>query len=219
MFAALLDTCVLWRSLQRDFLLSLAIEGMYRPIWSTAILEELEYEEAAKLVDRGATACEAARRARHLIAQIRNAFTDAEATGWEALEGTYNLPDPDDEHIVAAAFVSGAGVIVTRNFRDFPADKLPNHILAVNPMSFARDSGTESGQSVGRRRSDRRPVRPLRAAASGRWRPGTARVAIWDDRGGRTTPTSSHSTHPSIGLKQWAPDPAARVISGRRCDH
>jgi excisionase family DNA binding protein len=65
MFAALLDTSVLWPSLQRDFLLSLAIEGIYRPLWSSAILAELEYHETHKLVDRGQQPLVAAAGASH----------------------------------------------------------------------------------------------------------------------------------------------------------
>jgi hypothetical protein len=61
MFAALLDTSVLWPSLQRDFLLSL-VEGLYRPLWSTAILDELRYHEAQKLVGRGHDPALAAQR-------------------------------------------------------------------------------------------------------------------------------------------------------------
>lgn len=115
MFTALLDTCVLWPSLQRNFLLSLAVEGMYRPVWSPVILEELEYEETAKLVARGEDQGIAASRGRSLIEQMRIAFDDAEVRGWEGLEGTYGLADPDDEHVVAAAVVAGAGAIVTHN--------------------------------------------------------------------------------------------------------
>lgn len=107
MFAAILDTCVLWPSLQRDFLLSLAIEGSYRPLWSSAILAELEEHEALKHIERGADPAEARQRAVHLIEQMRLAFDDAEVAGWEKLEGSYRLPDPDDEHVVAAAEIGG----------------------------------------------------------------------------------------------------------------
>jgi hypothetical protein len=139
-FAALLDTCVLWPSLQRNFLLSLAVEGMYRPVWSSAILDELAYAEAAKLVRRGEAECQAAHRARRLIEQMRAAFDDAEAVGWEPLEGTYGLPDPDDEHVVAAALVAGAGVIVTDNLKHFPEGCLPEGIKALAPSQFAEDT-------------------------------------------------------------------------------
>ena len=140
MFAALLDTCVLWPSLQRDFLLSLAVEGLYRPVWSSAILAELEYEEAAKWVRRGVDKHEAACRAGRLISRMRTAFDDAEVSGWEALDGTYGLPDPDDEHVVAAAFVAGAGVIVTHNLKHFPNDGLPEGITVLTPSQFAENT-------------------------------------------------------------------------------
>jgi hypothetical protein len=73
MFAALLDTSVLWPSLQRDFLLSLAVEGMYRPLWSSEILTELEFCETEKLIKRGEQPDAAATRARHLIDQMTTA--------------------------------------------------------------------------------------------------------------------------------------------------
>ena len=92
MFAALLDISVLWPSLLRDFLLSLAIERMYRPSWSNAILAELEYAESHKLMDRGEQPDVAATRARHLIDQMTAAFDDALVENWEPLEGTFGLP-------------------------------------------------------------------------------------------------------------------------------
>ncbi|WP_084597788.1 PIN domain-containing protein [Micromonospora chokoriensis] len=140
MFTALLDTCVLWPDLQRDFLLSLAIEGMYRPVWSSVVLEELEYEQRTKLIERGDEPDEATKRARHLIEQVRQHFDDAEVSGWEGLEGTYGLPDPDDEHLVAAAVVANAGAIITLNVRDLPPDKLPHGLQVLSPTEFAANT-------------------------------------------------------------------------------
>lgn len=71
MFTALLDTNVIWPSLRRDFLLSLAIEGLYRPLWSEAILEELEYHEQRKLETRGMVRADAQRKVGSLIAALR----------------------------------------------------------------------------------------------------------------------------------------------------
>ncbi|MEN9619957.1 MAG: hypothetical protein RL499_150 [Actinomycetota bacterium] len=140
MFVALLDTSVLWPSLQRDFLLSLHIQGAYRAVWSEAILDELEYHEALKLNKRGVDERETERRAHSLIGQMREHFADSIIHGWEGLDGTFGLPDPDDEHVVAAAVVGGAEVIVTENLRHFPAELLPAGIEVLRAAEFARNT-------------------------------------------------------------------------------
>ena len=140
MFSAVLDANVLWPSLQRDFLLSLAIEGLFRPLWSNVLLDEVEYNESAKRMKRGAVAADATRRAAFLRAEMARAFPDAVVRGWEALEGSYGLPDPDDEHVLAAAVVGGAGVIVTHNVKDFPSASIPDGIDVVKPAQFAFDT-------------------------------------------------------------------------------
>lgn len=140
MFAALLDTSVLWPSLQRDFLLSLAIEGLYRPLWSSAILDELRYHEAQKLVARGHNPGPAKQSAQRLVDQMSSAFDDAVVTKWESLDGTFGLPDVDDEHVVAAALVGGADAIVTSNLKDFPLQQIPTSLNAISPAQFAADT-------------------------------------------------------------------------------
>ncbi len=136
MYTALLDTSVLWPSLQRDFLLSLAIEGLYRAVWSAAILDELVEHEARKLHRRGVPSDQAAQRATRLIEQMRASFSDAEVQGWQPLEGSFGLPDPDDEHVAAAAVIACAGAIVTVNHRDFPRARLPDTLEVLHPAVF-----------------------------------------------------------------------------------
>lgn len=140
MFVALLDTSVLWPSLQRDFLLSLHIQGAYRAVWSEAILDELEYHEEQKLVKRGVDIVEAGRRASSLIQQMRTHFADSIVAGWEPHAGTFGLPDPDDEHVVAAAFVGSAEVIVTANLKHFPPAMVPPGIEVLTAAEFARNT-------------------------------------------------------------------------------
>lgn len=135
-FTALLDTSILWPSLQRDLLLSLAAEGLYRPVWSAVILEELEYREAQRLVEHGAEPAEAAERARLLIEHLQTAFDDSLVEGWEDLAGANPLPHPYDEHVVLAAVADGADAIVTHNVKDFPPDRLPPHLSVLKPAEF-----------------------------------------------------------------------------------
>ena len=150
MFAALLDTNVLWPSLQRDFLLSMAIEGVYRPLWSEAILAELHRHEQYKLTDRGADPATALVKADRLVQEMTRAFSDALVTGWEGLEGTFGLPDADDEHVLAAAVVGGAGAIVTDNGKHFPIDKIPGHIQIIPVRDFAANTADVDPQRAAR---------------------------------------------------------------------
>ncbi|MGF1660886.1 MAG: PIN domain-containing protein [Kineosporiaceae bacterium] len=140
MFAALLDTCVLWPSAQRDFLLSLAVEGMYRPLWSDAVLDELHRTESTKRRERhGDSASAAEAFATTLVARMRTSFEDALVTGWEVV-APQGLPDPDDEHVLAAAIVGGAGALVTENIRDFPDGLVPDRIRVLSARRFITDT-------------------------------------------------------------------------------
>ncbi|MFD3400890.1 PIN domain-containing protein [Kribbella sp. NPDC058693] len=147
MFAALLDTCILWPSRQRDFLLSLAVENLYRPLWSSAILDELRACEIDKhMLKHGLSEPDAESKAAYLIEQMRTYFDDAEVRNWEPYEGTFGLPDPYDEHVLAAAVAGHAGAVVTRNVKDFPADKVPHGIEILMPCEFAANTVAVSPQ-------------------------------------------------------------------------
>lgn len=74
---------------------------------------------------------------------------DAVVTGYEGLIESLTLPDPDDRHVLAAAIVSGAGVILTCNLRDFPEAVLNDHnIRAIHPDAFISDLINEAPHQV-----------------------------------------------------------------------
>jgi len=73
-------------------------------------------------------------------ALMDNAIEDALVTGHEVLCQGLDLPDVDDQHVLAAAIKCHASVIVTYNLKDFPADILaPFEIEALHPDDFIAD--------------------------------------------------------------------------------
>jgi hypothetical protein len=75
-----------------------------------------------------------------LFQQMETAFPDALVTSWEPLARTVQLPDPDDRHVVAAAWAGRADVIVTDNLPDFPPDALPPPLFRQSLDDFLLDS-------------------------------------------------------------------------------
>lgn len=131
-FPALLDACVLIPYPLFDVLLRLADAGAYRPLWSATILDEVERNCVGKL---GLDAERVASR----IRDMRSAFPDAEVTGYERLiESMGN--HPKDRHVLAAAVVANADLIVTANLKDFPDAALaPFGLGAIHPDAFLLD--------------------------------------------------------------------------------
>ncbi|MBG0815488.1 PIN domain-containing protein [Planomonospora sp. ID82291] len=133
MLVVVLDSSVLFPNTLRDVLLTLAENELYRPVWSSAILEEVRRNVLAKR--RVAPA--AFDRTLRLMSM---AFEGAEVEGWEEYVDALTLPDPDDRHVLAAALASSAQVIVTANLDDFP-DKTVNFydVQAIHPDTFLMD--------------------------------------------------------------------------------
>jgi predicted nucleic acid-binding protein len=131
MFTALFDACVLYPAPLRDVLLEVGVEGIFRPRWSDQIHDEWMRN---LLRNRPDLSRESLQRTRRLMDQ---AVPDCLVTGHEALIDTLTLPDKDDRHVLAAAIVAQAGVIVTYNLTDFPEAALaPYGIEAQHPDDF-----------------------------------------------------------------------------------
>lgn len=133
-YTAVLDACVLVPIALADTLLRVAERGLYRPLWSQRILDETT--DAILEIHPDLTSNDVERR----IDAMNRSFEDALVEGWEDIESSLALPDPDDRHVVAAAVRGRADTIVTANLRDYPEDVLePLGIAAIDPDSFLLD--------------------------------------------------------------------------------
>lgn len=115
---AVLDACVLYPTVLREILLTVARTGLFTPLWSDRILEE--WARATRKLGPAAEAL-----ARGDIALLRTAFPKAVIRPQPGLEARLHLPDENDIHVLAVAVASGADAILTFNAGDFP-----RHVLA-----------------------------------------------------------------------------------------
>ena len=127
---AVLDACVLYPTVLREILISVADAGLYDPVWSQRILAE--WRNAAGRLGPDGLAVAGAE-----IALLCAARPGAAAPDDGCAAGGYEWPDPADRHVAEAALAAGAGLIVTANLRDFPRRVLAGLALrAVHPDEF-----------------------------------------------------------------------------------
>jgi hypothetical protein len=129
-----LDACVMLPQNLNDLLLTLADDGLFAPVWTGTLLDEVRTNLVKKF---GVTTAQAA----HRIQQMQQAFPFAadEARGYERLIPAMKN-QRKDRHVLAAAVAAGAALIVTADLRDFPTAALePFGIEAVHPDEFLLD--------------------------------------------------------------------------------
>jgi hypothetical protein len=130
-FCAFLDASVIYPASLRDLLMRLTLAGLYQARWSNHV-----HAEWIRAVSRDRPDIPPEKLHRVREAMDRHA-EDALVTGYESLISSLTLPDPDDRHVLAAAIVARADVIVTRNLKDFPAETLDRYdIEAQHPDEF-----------------------------------------------------------------------------------
>lgn len=118
----------------RDLLLRLAVTDLYRARWSADIHDEWMRSLAANRPD---IPPEHITRVRNLMDEnVRDALVE----DYASLVLGLTLPDPKDRHVLAAAIVGRADVIVTFNLREFPADLPSASRLSTRTNSCATSS-------------------------------------------------------------------------------
>ena len=131
-YTALLDACVLFPPVVADALISLHVAGLYTARW-TARIDNEWINAAVRNHDKPREKLEHRRDA------MRTAVPDWEVhpASYETLIIGRDLPDSDDEHVIAAALAGHADCIVTSNLKHFPETVLATLGLeAIHPDDF-----------------------------------------------------------------------------------
>lgn len=140
----LIDANVLFPTVLREIVLGCASEGLFRPLWSSVLLEEWALAARKKGPEIEATA-------RGEIAVLRAQWPRAQVEPRAGDVSRLWLPDPNDVHVLAAAIAGSADLILTLNARDFPRGLLAEEGLERQaPDDFLMDLWVERPEEVER---------------------------------------------------------------------
>ena len=135
-FTVILDANILYGARLTSILLFLAERKLFRARWTNDIHDEWVRNLKVKRPDLDEASIE--RRRRSMDAALPDALVD----GYQSIT-IDGLPDADDGHVIAAAMLVRASMIVTFNIRDFPDEVLkPLRIEARHPDDFLLDQFT-----------------------------------------------------------------------------
>lgn len=130
---AVLDACVLFPAPLRDTLLRAHNANTYAALFTNEILEELQRN---LLKRQAALGTDAEARAQRLVSTLKERFAGSIVANYQALVESMPI-NPKDRHVMAAAFVNNAQIIVTHNLKDFPRRALaPYGIEPQSPDQF-----------------------------------------------------------------------------------
>jgi hypothetical protein len=125
---ALIDATDLFPQDQRDILVQVALDGMYRMLWSETILQETACAIHRRLRKRDGLSQR--RETEHMLGLLTGALIEADAGSSaddDAIRAqidvmgkdpaNWGTSDVDDRHVIAAAIVGGADALVTSDGR------------------------------------------------------------------------------------------------------
>lgn len=144
-FTAVFDACVLYPAPLRDLLMSVAMTEQFRARWT----DEIQGEWVRNLLANRDDLTE--EQLQRTVELMNQAVPDCLVENHEELIDSLELPDPDDRHVLAAAIMCQADVIVTNNLKDFPQavmdkyhidvqspDVFLNHLFDLNSVAFCK---------------------------------------------------------------------------------
>lgn len=134
---AFLDANIFPHVVLTDVLLTFADFHLYDPIFSEDVLQEAR----RAMIDALGKDPAAVDRYFNAVRSIQPYYlVSSEPT----LADEILLPDPDDRHVLAAAYNAQADVVVTFNLKDFPSDPLGKlSLTACHPDQFLTQVATE----------------------------------------------------------------------------